>query len=205
MHSKILTYSSQKSTNFVKANFKWLAFIFLGLFVFSGCQQKTEYQKEVEKALNSGVRNDSLILGYTFGMSQEEFFEYSWDINKKGIVTNGAGAEILEYVDSLRSPARRTFYPKFNQNKITQLPVVYRFEGWAPWNTHLFSDTLLVDVIADLEQTYGSFTLLADVQQDSVPDVFYNLSGNREIRVQIMDQSQVRVLFTDLSVINKGE
>lgn len=180
-----------------------MALMMFGSFV--SCQQKTEYQKEVEKALNSGVRNDSLILGYTFGMSQEEFFEYSWDINKKGIVTNGAGAEILEYVDSLRSPARRTFYPKFEQNAIVQFPVVYRFEGWAPWNTHLFSDTLLVDVLADLEQTYGAFHVMDEAKQDSIPDIYYNLSGNREIRVQIMDQSRVRVLFTDLNAINKGE
>ncbi len=81
------------------------------------------------------VRNDSLFLGYHFGMTREDFFEHSWKLNKQKVVLNGTGAEILQTENALKSEAQKIFYPKFKDEKIVRMPVKYSYDGWAPWNT----------------------------------------------------------------------
>jgi len=178
-----------------------LAFL---VFLVSNCDQepKTEYQKEIDQALVSQVEKDSLILEYKFGMTKEEFFEYSWDINKQGVVVNGAGAEIVQDVDWLKSPARRSFYPNFIEDQVVQLPVDYSYNGWAPWNSHLVSDSLLVDLIDNIESEYGGTFKNRVIENGDT--VYYQVQGNREIRVETMDQTKVRVTFTDLSKLTSG-
>lgn len=177
--------------------------VFLVLII-SNCDQepKTEYQKEIDQALSSEIEKDSLILEYKFGMTKEEFFEYSWDINKQGVVVNGSGAEIIQDVDWLKSPARRSFYPNFIEDRVVQLPVDYSYNGWAPWNSHLVSDSLLVDLKIQLESNYGGVFKQRTIENGDT--VYYQIQGNREIRLENLDQTKVRVTFTDLSTLRSG-
>ena len=70
-------------------------------------------------------RVDSLFLGFYFGMTRDDFFAHSWDLNKKKIVTNGAGAEIIKYEEAEKSGLKISFYPIFANEKIVAMPVIY--------------------------------------------------------------------------------
>ncbi|MBO6794921.1 MAG: hypothetical protein JJ895_13505 [Balneolaceae bacterium] len=184
---------------------KNLSFIFLFIAIstmFIGCDQRSEYQKEIDLALETGQTYDSLIFDYKFGMSQEDFFEYSWEINKQGLVVNGAGAEIVEDVDWLSFPARRSFYPNFVDDKIAQFPLIYSYNGWAPWNNHLVADSLLIDVKNYLSNQYDATFEPRVVESGDT--VLYDVSGNREIRIETIDEQKIRVTFSDLRILSTG-
>lgn len=180
-------------------------FMLLSIMVFSNfvaCDDRTEYQKEIDRALESGISYDSLIFDYTFGMSREEFFDYSWEINKQALVVNGSGAEIVQDVDWLDFPARRSFYPNFVDDKIAQFPIVYSYNGWAPWNDHLVADSLLLDVEDYLSNQYKANFKPRMVENGDT--VLYDVNGNREIRIETIDNQKVRVTFSDLRILSTG-
>lgn len=170
----------------------------LGVFALWNCAQPSEYQQLVQRELATGIRNDSLILGYTFGMSRDDFYKYSWEINKQGLVVNGSGAEIVEEVHDLKAPAKRSFYPKFKDETIVQLPIEYYYNGWAPWNRNLFADSLLYDLKDYIQDTYGG-SFISKIDSASGKPVFVQVSGNREIRLYELTEQRVMVQFTDLS------
>ena len=174
--------------------------ILISFITITNCEEPSEYQMHVQQELAKDIRVDSLIFEYKFGMTKDEFLTYSWEINKQGLIVNGSGAEVVQDVDWLKSPARRSYYPKFQEDKIIQLPLQYTYNGWAPWNTHLVSDSLKVDVMNYLENQYNAeFKVLPD---SGAVDIHYHIEGNREIRVFTVDEKTVRVLFSDLSKVN---
>ncbi len=146
------------------------------------------------------VRNDSLFLGYHFGMTREEFFEHSWKLNKQKVVLNGTGAEILQTENALKSEAQKIFYPKFKDEKIVRMPVKYSYNGWAPWNRHLWADSLKYDVKRLLEEKYKiEFKELSNPNNGE--KYLYHIAANKEIRISELDNSVVLVEYIDLSQI----
>ena len=87
-----------------------------------------------EKELASGKIQNDLFLGLELGMDKKIFYEKCWEMNKQGILLNGPTELSIEYQVELPSalPSKMRFYPKFNQDKIYQMPVDYTYEGWAP-------------------------------------------------------------------------
>lgn len=178
---------------------KVLYFVLLTPFLITcNTDSKSEYQLLVEKELAKEVRNDSLFLGYYFGMTQEEFYDHSWKLNKQELIRNGTGAEILQEVDNLKAGANKIFYPEFKDEKIIRMPVTYSYKGWAPWNRHLWADSLKYDIKEMLEKKYNlTFNELNDPK--SGKKQFYQVSANKEIRISEVDQSKVLVQYIDLS------
>lgn len=169
------------------------------LWFFSlNCEQKTEYQKLVEHELNSGVRYDTLFLGYYFGMTKEEFFEHSWELNRKKLVVNGTGAEIQQEVPGLKARAGKVFYPEFLDNKIYRMPVRYFYYGWAPWNKSLWADSLILEV-KDLIADKYNIEFRSKFDSVSQKTIYYQVTGNLQINIKEKDQSQVLVEYIDLS------
>jgi len=159
------------------------------------------YQQIVKKELAKDIRNDSLFLGYYFGMSKQEFFTYSWEMNKTGVITNGSGAQIKKEELDLKAPATMIFYPAFKNDKIYQMPVDYTYDAWAPWNRELWADSLKNDLRKLYEQRYdGEFFEYYDPKTEI--NYLVQVSGNREIRISEKSTQTVQVLFTDLSKVN---
>lgn len=151
---------------------------------------------------NGEARQDSLFLGYYFGMSQQEFFDYSFKLNAQKVITNGSGAEIVKKESRLKADARMSFYPKFKNDKIFMMPVIYSYDGWAPWNTHLFADSLLVDLLEVYEDSLN--VDFKRFEQDTTPEVYYlHRIDNQEIRMHTLSDSKVLVTFMDLSQVEK--
>lgn len=177
-------------------------FLFLASLLIIQCQDdpRSVYQKEVATELAKDVRNDSLFLGYHFGMTREEFFEHSWKLNKQKVVLNGTGAEILQIENALKSEAQKIFYPEFKDEKIVSMPVEYSYDGWAPWNRHLWADSLKYDVKRLLEKKYKiEFKELSNPNNGE--KYLYHIAANKEIRISELDNSVVLVEYIDLSQI----
>ena len=124
---------------------------FIILLVITACGDRYRYNRLVEKELATGIRHDSLFLGISFGMSQKEFYTHCWQMNKQGLIRQGPGnATVLYEFKDLKEPAEMNFYPKFHQGRIWKMPVRYNYTSWAPWNTRLCSDSLVVDLVQSL-------------------------------------------------------
>lgn len=180
---------------------KVLFFLLIAFFLMQcNSDSKTEYQREVEKELSKGVRNDSLFLGYYFGMTRREFYDHSWKLNKEQVIRNGTGAEILQNIDGLKADADRIFYPEFKDEKIVEMPVTYSYHGWSPWNRHLWADSLKYDLKDYLEDKYKiSFKEIENPTSGEI--IFYQISANKEIRITEVDQLKVLVRYIDLTKV----
>lgn len=168
----------------------------LTLFLFN-CSSEMEYETLVKKGLNSGVKQDSLFLGYHFGMDIDEFHSSSWELNKQGIITGDT--KVKYKLKTLNNDAVMTFYPTFYENVIVRMPVEISYEGWAPWNEQLAPKELIKDLVNYYEDIYDAeFTYLYIPQIDD--HAYVNINGNREIRLYQKPPSTVMVDFIDLSV-----
>lgn len=177
-----------------------LLFCTSSTFMFS-CEPEDEYQKRLETELSKNVRVDSLFLGYHFGMTQEDFFKHSWELNQQEVVT---GQRTIHYqIDDLKSPVSMDFYPQFKDGKIYQMPVEVHYNGWAPWNKDLFSDTLMVEMVDFYEQKYnGDF--FKSIHPESKKQAYIDIQGNRRISIFKRDDRIVTIEFLDLKAIENN-
>ena len=74
----------------------------------------------------------------------------------------------------------------------------FSYVGWAPWNRDRFSNFLLDDVKQLLESWYGGSFLA--VEGENNKKLYVMVQGNRRITISIIDDRDVRVRFTDLSI-----
>ena len=162
---------------------------------------KSEYQKIEDRELSSGKEANELFLGLELGMDKKEFFETCWDLNKKGVLSNGPTELSVEYQAEMPSgnPAKMRFYPRFEENKIYMMPMEFTYESWALWNEELSVEKLRDDVIALLESWYGDGFLEVSNEDKSLI-AFVKIDGNRRIRVFKKSISSVRVEIVDLPI-----
>ena len=71
----------------------------LFIFLFSACSSDAEkqYSELVKSELASGKRSDSIFFGIYLGMPAKEFFTHCWEMNKKGIFTDGKSNTAVLY------------------------------------------------------------------------------------------------------------
>ncbi len=184
----------------------WLPVGMLFLILIAGACRKSEYRRMVERELASGERNDSLFLGFYFGMPADEFYDHCWELNRREMVKQGPENASVQYnLDEFKAPARMNFYPDFHENRIYEMPVLFEYQGWAPWNKEFFSDALIEEVIALLEEWYGQgFVEIRHPEKEDL-SVFVKIDGNRQIRVTRHSDRYVKAIFTDLTVEEKSK
>jgi hypothetical protein len=166
---------------------------------------KDEYSRLVKQELATKKRKDSLFLGISFGMTSKEFFGYCWELNKKGIVTDGSNNTMVLYkMDSaLKYPASMNFYPDFHENKIFHMRVTFQYNAWAPWNKAQFSDTLLPDVLRLYRQWYPGGNPFIEMKDSTKGTIYVKVDGNRRILLGKQDDMVVRADYTDLLIEKK--
>lgn len=173
-------------------------FLFAGLILATlATACRSEYHQRVEAELAKGVREDSLFLGITFGMSSKEFYAHCWELNKQGIIREGTQNMTVMYEETnLQHPAVMDFYPDFYEEKIYEMPVTYSYKAWAPWNKELFADSLQQDLLTLYKQRYGSDFIV--VEHPATGKAYVKVDGNRRISIYREDDTNVKVVFTDL-------
>lgn len=173
------------------------SFLFF-LFLIS-CSSNSDYQSMVERGLQSDVRNDSLFLSYYFGMSNDDFYDESWQLNRQEMIT---GLVDVEYqLQDLKGPATMKFFPEFKNDVIVRMPVTIGYDAWAPWNEEFWPERLVEDLIVYYGEVYG-----AEFREVYVPEierrVQVSIHGNREIRIYKNSETTVMVDFRDLNAFH---
>jgi len=107
----------------------------------------------------------------------------------------------VEYqvTDELKAPATINFYPGFEEDRIVEMPVQFVYNGWAPWNESLSSDSLLLDILQWYQNVYGRDFL--EVEHPEHGKAFIHIRGNRRISIFKVDEKIVMALFKDMSQI----
>lgn len=167
------------------------------LLFTAGCNPTSEYEAKVEAELDKGIIYDSLFLGLKFGMNSKEFYAHCWELNKQNIIQQGTkNTTVLYELKGLKHPATMDFYPSFYEDKIYEMPVVFAYKGWAPWNEHLFSDSLQQDVLKLFEKWYGKGFMTIEHPEKGA--AYVKVDGNRRISLYKDGDMYVKALFTDL-------
>ncbi|MCX6302338.1 MAG: hypothetical protein NTW82_09140 [Bacteroidia bacterium] len=184
----------------MKTRIMWLVMILISGSIISGCSPRAKYERKLKHELASGVRYDSLFMGFYFGMPEKDYYVHCWNLNKKGLIRQGENntTVLYELKDELKYPAAMNFYPKFVQGKIYEMPVRFTYKGWAPWNKTLSSDNLEIDILKWYEKIYGEDFI--EVKHPERGTAFVKIDGNRRITVFIENELNVWVVFTDLTV-----
>ncbi|RZS95978.1 hypothetical protein [Cecembia calidifontis] len=178
---------------------------FMSLMLLA-CQPKSEYQKVKERELASGKVVEDLFLDLRFGMGRKQFYGTCWELNKKGILTNGAHHLQVQYKPSMPSgkEALMHFYPQFEDNQLFFMPMEFNYPSWFPGNEEYSNDKLLEDVLGLLTGWYGEGFFEVSNKEKTIT-AFVKIDGNRLIRVFKKDLTSVRVEMLDLRVRDISE
>lgn len=184
----------------MRTKLNWILMIVISCSFISGCSPRSKYERRLKHELASGIRNDSLFLGIYLGMPEKEFYQHCWKLNKKGLIKQGTSNTTAEYElkDELKYPAVMNFYPKFNDGKIFEMPVTFKYKGWAPWNKTLSAENLQKEVLNWYEKLYGDGFL--QVKHHLHGTAYFKINGNRRITIFIQDDLHVWAVLTDMSV-----
>jgi hypothetical protein len=173
------------------------------ILAISACSEGSDYLIMEKRELARGVRYDSLFLGLKFGMTQKEFFDHCFQLNKEGIVKEGPMNNTVEYKmpDEFPHPGRMNFYPDYDDdNRIYKMRVYFQYDAWAPWNKAEWSDSLLPEVVKLFEKWYGGeFLKIEPEDRENVPPLFAKVDGNRRIAIFRGDDMKVNAIITDLT------
>lgn len=169
------------------------------IFLIS-CSPRARYDRKLKHELGRGVRNDSIFMGLYFGMPEKEFYTHCWKLNKKGLIRQGETNTTVLYIikNELKYPANMDFYPLFQDGKISEMPVKFVYQGWAPWNNKLSADNLEADILNWYEKTYGKGFIKIEHPQRGT--AYVKIDGNRRITIFKQNDTYVWAVFTDMLV-----
>jgi hypothetical protein len=171
-----------------------LVALVVGIVVgFVSCKRNASNSQEQKKI-------DSLFLGISMGMEKKAFYDYCWEMNKQKFFKHGPTNQSVEYrlEGELTHPVFMQFYPSFYNEKIYEMPVLFSYESWAPWNKEYSADTLLVNILPMFRKWYGDDFKKLDHPTQGV--VYYQMKGRRRINLFVRDDQFVQAVFTDLKI-----
>jgi hypothetical protein len=176
------------------------------IFLWVSCQQERGYklyESIKKKELASGRRVDSLFMGVYLGMPSKQFYGHCWEMNKKGLFTDGENNTSVLYQlnkNELNYSAYMNFYPEFYHGRIYKMGVSFQYDAWAPWNTHLSSDSLYTDVVDLYRKWYKTGNPFIEINDPKRGTIYVKVDGNRRITIGQYNELYVKVDYTDLLV-----
>lgn len=181
--------------------YTWIALLMSAGVILISCSPRNTYERRLKKELASGIRHDSLFLGISLGMTSKEFYSHCWKLNQDSLVRQGTANTTVEYqvTHELKAPTTVNFYPGFEHDRIVEMPVQFVYNGWAPWNESLSSDSLQLDILQWYKKVYGRDFL--EVEHPEHGKAFVHIRGNRRISIFKVDEKIVMALFKDMSQI----
>ncbi|MFY0685950.1 MAG: hypothetical protein JXQ90_02235 [Cyclobacteriaceae bacterium] len=162
------------------------------------CQPSNSIESITTQELGKGIKQDSLFLGLKFGITQKEFFDHCWELNKQQIVSHGGDNLSVKYSfkDADDLDVDFNFYPDYDDGLAFKYNARFNYVAWAPWNKHLWADKLLMNIQPVLEKWYGGNEFVQIKINDKLK--FYKIDGNRQIVLEIKDERFVQATFIDL-------
>jgi hypothetical protein len=189
--------------NYYPIRMKTIFFTAVFMSILSCNNDMRQYESLMQKEAASGKHVDSLFYGIYFGMTSKQFFTHCWQLNKQGIFTDGTNNMAVLYKlnnSELKYDAAMNFYPEFRNNKIYKMWATFQYNGWAPWNKHMYSDSLLPDVFKLYQTWYKNGNPFISIHDDTRGTIYVKIDGNRRITIGRFDDMLVKVDYTDISV-----
>ena len=156
----------------------------------------TDYQLAVSESLSNQEKENGLVGGLHFGMTQATFFDYCKRQQKLGRMNDGADNMIRVYVDSSAIPGTTVleFYPGFNENgEINFLKGRIYSLQWAPWSPQYNALNLLDEGREYLIEQLGGAPFK---QYESVKEnTLVKLDANRRVLIYPHEFAQERLVF----------
>ena len=160
-----------------------------------------KYEKLKAKELSTGKRTDSIFFGLSLGMPIKDFYTHCWQMNKQGIFRDGYNNNYVLYKlnrNELKHAGSMNFYPDFMNEKIARMRIIYQYDGWAPWNKPLSSDSLLPDIIRLYKTWYPAGNDFIKIDDPKKGTIYVKVDNNRQITIGRFDDMYVKADFTDL-------
>jgi hypothetical protein len=146
-----------------------------------------------------------MILGMSFGDTKQSFFDQCWQLNNKGLVTQGPNNQSVQYLlssndeDQNLTAINMLFYGDFNENNImTGIDLEFSYKAWAPWNEDLTSKQLLPAIKDTLMNWFPGNTFIPVKSSNLNKETHVKVDGNRQIVVYVKDRKDVSVKIEDL-------
>lgn len=182
-----------------------LSLLCFPVLITAACEQPSEYETMLARETTRPDTVRTLFFNYELGMSRQAFYDSSWALNRQGLVIHGPSNMNVQYdlTGQLPHEATMLYYPDFKDDQVVQMRIRISYDAWAPWNRHLWSDSLIFDVRDLMEVWYGEGFL---TQQVFLPLVgptseFVKIDANRQITIQRNSDSEVLVKITDLRAL----
>ena len=171
-----------------------------------GCKKTSEYHLMESRELATDVRYDSLFFGLYLGMPAKDFYNHCWELNKKGLIRQGASNTSVHYdLPDFKHPAGMDFYPRFYEDKIVEMPLIFIYDAWSPWNKNLSADSLILEVKDLMTEWYGEGFLEIKNPKDPNNRALVKVDGNRRISIYNLNDSKVQVDIVDLRLLKSLE
>ncbi len=184
---------------------KYILLIFFLFGLLAGCHKQSSYEKMADEERAKNIKSDSLFLGYAFGMSKQEFYDHSIDLNKQRKVYQGEQAASMRYeVKNLKYSAHMNYFAEFNDGKLYKMPVRYMYNGWAPWNRKLWADSLEQDVLRLYKQKLDTDFIEIKHPELGIP-AYVTVIGNKRMAIFEAGDKEVAVNYVDLSNLPETE
>ncbi len=166
-------------------------------FCFLACTPK-DYHAYEKRELSSGVRVDSLFLGIGIGMLNKDFYTHCWELNKQGIIREGASNLTVHYpLPEYDGKIKFEFYPIFKDDKIQSMTGYFYHDAWSPWNRDTDPDKLIEEVRQLITSWYG--IQFFPMKGLGIGNAYAGVKGNLRIVLFYDMDNKIDVHFTDLT------
>ena len=182
-------------------------------FILSLSCSGSEYSQLIKKEMAKGVVYDTLLFNMKFGQTRREFFQKCWQLNQKGVISNGPGNKWVKYEltskegTSSGQNITMLFFGDFDENKImTGMDYQFYYNAWSIWNKKLQSDKLIPVVMDSLKNWYPGNDFIKVALKNDSSEIFVKVDGNRRITIRPLDDDKiVKAKIDDLRYVLEKE
>ena len=175
----------------------------IAVILFSCNDREISYETYVAKELATGVRNDSLIYGIHFGMTEEEFKSYCTGMNlQKRFMPNPRGTAVrLKLQNGFGAPVVFDFFPVLQSNKpIRKITASMKYRDFSYYDKIYDIGNLVIEAVEYFEDGYGGNKFIAIPHENRlIKHKYVKIDGNRKIVLNpTFDGQGLQIEFEDL-------
>lgn len=177
-----------------------ISFLFIQL---TSCNFNSEYQNLVESEIKKGEINNNLILGFSFGMTKQQYYDRCTILNKNKIITVGGynfnPEQILTSTEKNTKKIKMSIDPNFEEKKIIDgLELRFNFLGWSNWNTD-YQSSVLINQVKDSLISWLPGNDFIEVSIDGINEKpLVKVDGNRRIVLYKLNSKDVIAKINNL-------
>lgn len=173
------------------------------VLLLSSCQ--SEYEKAVQKGLDSKEIYEELLFDMTMGQTKKEFYARCWDLNKEKKISQGNGNQYAKYIMSsgelfdVPEEVEMLFYGIFDEDNIMRgMDMRFNYTKWSPWNEEFHSDMLIEKLKAHYMNEYAGNEFINFDSGVEGHSSYVKVDGNRQILLYQLSNKDVSVKIEDL-------